>query len=70
MSFRVIYANIKDMYDTDISAATLSAITDNVMPLVEEWESRQLEPLYCIVWLDAMFYKVKQRQARGPLSPV
>lgn len=60
MSLRDISAHIKDMYDTDISAATLSAITDKVIPLVEEWQSRSLESLYCIVWLDAMYYKVKQ----------
>lgn len=60
MSLRDISAHIKEMYDTDISAATLSAITDKVIPLVEEWQSRPLDPLYCIVWLDAMYYKVKQ----------
>ena len=60
MSFRDISAHIKDMYDTDISATTLSAITDKVIPLVQEWQSRTLDPLYCIVWLDAMYYKVKQ----------
>jgi transposase-like protein len=60
MSLRDISAHIKDMYDTDISAATLSAITDKVIPLVSEWQSRLLDPLYCIVWLDAMYYKVKQ----------
>ena len=60
MSFRDISAHIKDMYDTDISAATLSAITDKVIPMVAEWQGRPLDPLYCIVWLDAMYYKVKQ----------
>ena len=60
MSLKDISAHIKDMYDTDISAATLSAITDKVIPLVTEWQSRSLESLYCIVWLDAMYYKVKQ----------
>lgn len=60
MSFQDIPVHIKDLYDTDISAATLSAITDKVIPVVTEWQSRPLEPLYCIVWLDAMFYKVKQ----------
>jgi putative transposase len=60
MSFRDISAHIKDMYDTDISAATLSTITDKVIPMVQEWQSRPLEQLYCIVWLDAMYYKVKQ----------
>src|SRR5579862_441657 len=60
MSFRDISAHIKDMYDTEISATTLSAITDKVIPLVTEWQNRSLESLYCIVWLDAMYYKVKQ----------
>ena len=60
MSFRDISAHIKDMYDTDISATTLSAITDKVIPLVKEWQNRPLESLYCIVWLDAMYYKVKE----------
>ncbi|UPK69701.1 IS256 family transposase [Chitinophaga filiformis] len=60
MSFRDISAHIKDMYDTDISAATLSAITDKVIPLVKEWQNRPLEAIYCIVWLDAMYYKVKE----------
>ena len=60
MSFRDISAHLKEMYDTDISAATLSSITDKIIPLVTEWQSRPLEKLYCIVWLDAMYYKVKQ----------
>ena len=60
MSFRDISAHIKDMYDTDISAGTLSTITDKVIPLVKEWQVRPLEEIYCIVWLDGMHYKVKQ----------
>ena len=60
MSFRDISAHIKDLYDTDISAGTLSAITDKVIPLVKEWQVRPLEETYCIVWLDGMHYKVKQ----------
>lgn len=60
MSFRDISAHIKDLYDTDISAGTLSAITDKVIPLVKEWQIRPLEETYCIVWLDGMHYKVKQ----------
>lgn len=60
MSLRDISTHIKDMYDTDISAATLSAITDKVIPLVKEWQARPLDSLYCMVWLDAMHYKVKE----------
>jgi putative transposase len=59
-SLRDISAHIKETYDTEISATTLSAITDKVIPLAKEWQQRQLEQLYCIVWLDAMFYKVKE----------
>ena len=55
-SLRDISAYIKETYDTDISATTLSAITDKVISLVKEWQQRPLEELYCIVWLDAMFY--------------
>lgn len=60
MSLRDISDHIKEMYDTDISAATLSSITDRIIPQVKEWQSRPLEEVYCIVWMDAMFYKVKE----------
>ena len=60
MSLRDISGHIKEMYDTDISAATLSAITDRVIPQIKEWQSRPLDEVYCIVWLDAMHYKVKE----------
>lgn len=60
MSLRDISSHIKETYDTDISATTLSTITDKVIPLVKEWQQRPLESLYCIVWLDAMYYKVKE----------
>lgn len=59
-SLRDISAHIKETYDTEISATTLSSITDKVIPLVKEWQQRPLESLYCIVWLDAMYYKVKE----------
>jgi len=60
MSVRDISNHIKEMYDTEISHATLSAITDRVIPRLKEWQSRPLETVYCIVWMDAMFYKVRE----------
>lgn len=60
MSLRDISEHIKEMYDTEISAATLSAITDRVIPQVKEWQSRSLDELYCIVWMDAMHYYLLQ----------
>jgi len=60
MSFRDISEHIKEMYDTEISHSTLSAITDRIIPEVKEWQSRSLDRLYTIVWMDAMHYKVKE----------
>src|ERR1700712_5421869 len=51
-SLRDISAHIKETYDTDISAGTLSSITDKVIPLVKEWQQRPLE---------SMYYKVKDK---------
>lgn len=59
MSFRDISSHLKEMYDADISHTTLSIITDRIIPVIKEWQARPLEDMYCIVWLDAMHYKVK-----------
>lgn len=59
MSFRDISNHLKEMYDADISHSTLSSITDRIIPEIKEWQARPLESVYCLVWLDAMHYKVK-----------
>jgi len=59
MSLRDIAAHIKEMYDTDISHTTLSEVTDRVIPAIRLWQAHELENVYTIVWLDAMYYKVK-----------
>jgi transposase-like protein len=59
MSFIDISEHIKQMYDTDISHTVLSQITDRIIPEVKAWQNRPLEEVYCIVWLDAMHYKVR-----------
>ncbi len=59
MSLRDISTHIKEMYDSEISHTVLSEITDRIIPQVKAWQARPLEPVYCIVWLDAMHYKVR-----------
>lgn len=59
MSLRDIASHIKEMYDVEISAMTLSEITDRIIPQVKEWQNRPLDEVYPIVWLDAMHYKVR-----------
>ena len=60
MSLRDISGHIKEMYDTDISHTVLSEITDRVIPELKEWQNRPLDAVYCIVWLDAMHFKVRE----------
>ena len=59
MSLRDISNHIKEMYDTEISHTVLSQITDRIIPEIKAWQNRPLEPVYCILWLDAMHYKVR-----------
>lgn len=59
-SLRDIQDHIFEMYDTKISTHVLSDITDRIVPKVKQWQSRPLEPVYCIVWLDAMHFKVRE----------
>lgn len=59
-SYRDISNHIKEMYDMDLSASQLTSITDKVWPEIEEWRTRPLDDTYPFIWLDALFYKVKQ----------
>jgi len=59
MSLRDISVHIKEMYDVEISHDTLSGITDRLLPSIKEWQSRPLEDVYPIVWMDAIHYKVR-----------
>lgn len=60
VSVRDICDHIEEMYGFALSPNTLSAITDRVIPQIKEWQQRALETHYCFVWLDAMFYKVRE----------
>lgn len=60
MSYRDIRNHIDEMYDMKVSTSTLSQITDKVIPEIKEWQSRPLEKVYPIVFMDAMHFKVKE----------
>jgi putative transposase len=59
MSYEGICEHLEDLYGITLSPATLSAITDRIIPEVYQWQNRPLEALYPIVWLDAIHYKVR-----------
>ena len=60
MSYRDIISHIKEMYGIELSTGTLSAVTDRILEKVKPWQSRPLERIYPIVWLDAIHYKIRQ----------
>ncbi len=60
MSYKDIASHIEEMYQINISTATISAITDKIISKVKEWQARPLEPIYPFVWLDAIHYKIKE----------
>jgi len=62
LSTRDIQAEIQDMYGVELSPTLISQVTDNVMDEVRAWQNRPLEPLYPIVFLDALVVKVKENK--------
>ncbi|WP_341936711.1 IS256 family transposase [Marinimicrobium sp. C2-29] len=59
-SYQSIREHLKDFYDIDFSNGTLNAVTDKLLPELESWRERDLDPVYPIVWLDAIHYKVRE----------
>lgn len=60
MSYQDIASHLKEMYDFDVSAGTISAVTDKLVPLIAEWRSRPLEAIYPIVFMDGMYFKSRE----------
>lgn len=60
MTTREIVATFKEMYDADVSPTLISKVTDAVKEQVSEWQNRQLDALYPIVYMDCIVVKVRQ----------
>lgn len=60
MSYRDINAHVEEIYGINVAAATISAVTDKLIPELKTWQQRPLDSHYPIVWLDAIHYKVKE----------
>lgn len=59
MSVRDIQDHLQNIYGIEASPTLISRITDRIMPLVTEWQNRPLEPVYAIVFMDAVHFKVR-----------
>ncbi|EGQ8047483.1 IS256 family transposase [Vibrio parahaemolyticus] len=60
ISYRDIRGHVEDMYGIDVSEATITGVTDRLIPELKEWQQRPLDPLYPFVWLNAIHYKIRE----------
>ena len=60
MSYRDMKYHIHDLYGIEVSTGAITAITDQLIPELKEWQQRPLEGVYPIVWMDAVHYKIRE----------
>jgi len=59
MSTREIQGHLQEMYGVEVSPTLISEVTDGVLEEVKGWQNRPLEPVYGIVYLDALYVKMR-----------
>jgi putative transposase len=57
-----IAAHLADVYGADVSKQTITTITDRVMEGLAEWQSRPLDPVYAVIFIDAINVKIREGQ--------
>ena len=60
MSNSDIEEQLREIYGFDISTSTISRITDRITDDIVAWQNRALEPVYLIVWMDGIVFKVRE----------
>lgn len=60
MSVSDIEEQIREVYNFDVSTSTISRITESVANDIIAWQNRPLEPVYLIVWMDGIVFKVRE----------
>lgn len=64
MTVREIQAHLQEMYGAEVSSSLISSVTDAVMDEVKTWQSRPLDAVYPIVYLDCLHVKVREGAVR------
>jgi putative transposase len=59
MSTREIQGHLEELYGTEVSPTLISRVTESVTEDVTAWQNRPLDPIYPILYLDALFVKVR-----------
>ncbi|AEH07706.1 MULTISPECIES: IS256 family transposase [Protofrankia] len=57
-----VQAHLAEVYGTEVSRQTISTITDSVIAGMEEWRNRPLDPVYAVVFIDAIVVKIRDGQ--------
>ena len=57
-----ISAHLEEVYGAEVSKQTITSITDRVMEGMTEWQSRPLEPVYAVMFVDAIQVKIREGQ--------
>ncbi|MDP4266978.1 MAG: IS256 family transposase [Bacteroidota bacterium] len=60
MSYRDIQSHLNEMYGLSVSDGTINSITDRIIPTIREWQGRPLERIYAVIWMDAIYFKVRE----------
>jgi putative transposase len=60
VSVRDIQDHLEQLYGVEVSPTMISNVTNKLVPLIKEWQSRPLQSVYAVVFLDAIHFKVKQ----------
>jgi transposase-like protein len=60
VSTRDIQDHLEQLYGVEVSPTMISNVTNKLVPLIKEWQSRPLQSVYAVVFLDAIHFKVKQ----------
>lgn len=60
MSNSDIEEQIREVYNFEVSTSTISRMTDSVSNDIVAWQNRPLEPVYLIVWMDGIVFKVRE----------
>ena len=60
LTTREINEQVHDLYGIEVSATMVSNITDQIIPKIKEWQSRPLDSVYPIVFIDAVHFSVRQ----------
>ncbi len=64
MMVREIQAHLEEMYGTEVSPSLISSVTDAVIDEVKAWQSRPLDAVYPITYLDCIHVKVREGSVR------